>query len=72
MNKLTMRILSAKEKEVIIMSRQKLISNALRQEIAVRLGVEDTVSREGWGGVSSRDCGNIVREAIKMADRSRT
>lgn len=50
-----------------------LMSDALKQEIAQRLGVSGTVSREGWGGVSSRNCGNIVREAIMMAEnRSRT
>lgn len=49
------------------MSGHNLMSDALRQEIAKRLGVADTVSREGWGGVSSKNCGNIVREAIKIA-----
>jgi small acid-soluble spore protein F (minor alpha/beta-type SASP) len=54
------------------MSRPGLMSDALKQEIAKRLGVDDVVSSEGWGGVSSRNCGNIVREAILMAERSRT
>ncbi len=54
------------------MSRQGLMSDALKQEIARRLGVDDVVSREGWGGVSSKNCGNIVREAIAMAEKSRT
>ena len=54
------------------MSRQKRMSDALKHEIARRLGVEDTVSREGWGGVSAKNCGNIVREAIEIAERSRT
>lgn len=54
------------------MSGQGLMSDALKHEISKRLGVEDVVSREGWGGVSSRNCGNIVREAIRMAEKSRT
>ena len=54
------------------MSRQKLMSEPLKHEIARRLGVDDIVTREGWGGVSSKNCGNIVREAIAMAERSRT
>lgn len=54
------------------MSRQGLMSDALKQEIAKRLGVDNVVSREGWGGVSSKNCGNIVREAIAMAEKSRT
>jgi len=48
------------------------MSEALKQDIAKRLGVNDIVASEGWGGVSSRNCGNIVREAIEMAERSRT
>jgi len=54
------------------MSRQKVMSEALKQEIARRLGVDSIVQAQGWGGVSSRDCGNIVREAIRMAERSTT
>ncbi len=54
------------------MSRQKVMSEGLKQEIAKRLGVDNIVSSEGWGGVSSRNCGNIVREAIVMAEKSRT
>ena len=54
------------------MSRQGLMSDALKQEIAKRLGVEDVVAQEGWGGVSAINCGNIVREAIHMAEKSRT
>lgn len=54
------------------MSRHKVMSEGLKQEIAKRLGVDDIVTSEGWGGVSSRNCGNIVREAIEMAERSRT
>lgn len=54
------------------MSRQKVMSEALKQEIAKRLGVENIVAAQGWGGVSSKNCGNIVREAIEMAERSKT
>jgi len=47
------------------------MSDALKHEIAKRLGVEETVAREGWGGVSAKNCGNIVREAIAMAEKSK-
>jgi len=46
------------------------MSEQLKSEIAKELGVYDTVAREGWGSVSSRDCGNIVKKAIEMAERS--
>jgi len=52
-------------------SRQKgIMSESLKAEIAKELGVYNTVSSEGWGSVSSRDCGNIVKTAIMMAERS--
>ncbi|NLZ91868.1 MAG: small, acid-soluble spore protein, alpha/beta type, partial [Clostridiales bacterium] len=34
------------------------------------LGVYNTVKNEGWGSVTSRDCGNIVTKAIEIAERS--
>jgi len=46
------------------------MSERLKYEIAKELGVYDTVVREGWGSVSSRDCGNIVKKAIERAERS--
>ncbi len=52
------------------MSRQSVMSNKLKYEIAKELGVYDVVKNEGWGSVSSRDCGNIVTKAIEMAERS--
>ena len=52
------------------MSRRRgLMSEELKAEIAKELGVYNTVSSEGWGSVSSRDCGNIVKKAIEMAER---
>lgn len=46
------------------------MSDALKYEIAKELGVYDIVKNEGWGAVSSRDCGNIVTKAIELAERS--
>ena len=47
------------------------MSEQLKAEIAKELGVYNTVSAEGgWGSVSSRDCGNIVRKAIERAERN--
>lgn len=50
--------------------RRGLMSDQLKYEIARELGVENTVRNEGWGSVSSRDCGNIVKKAIEMAERN--
>ena len=53
------------------MSRRRgLMSDALKTEIAKELGVYHTVIREGWGSVTSRDCGNIVKKAIERAEKS--
>lgn len=52
------------------MGRQRgIMSDALKAEIAKELGVYDTVKNEGWGSVSSKNCGNIVKKAIEMAER---
>jgi len=54
------------------MSNNKtVISNKLREEIAKELGVYDQVKQDGgWGNVSSKNCGNIVKKAIEIANRT--
>ena len=52
------------------MSRHKVMSENLKYEIAKDLGVYDQVKREGWGNVTSRDCGNIVKKAIEIAEQN--
>ncbi|HZX45817.1 MAG TPA: small, acid-soluble spore protein, alpha/beta type [Clostridia bacterium] len=52
------------------MSRRGIMSENLKEEIARELGVYNTVKNEGWGSVTSRDCGNIVTKAIEIAERS--
>ncbi len=46
------------------------MSENLKSEIAKELGVYDSVRNEGWGNVSSRDCGRMVQKAIEFAERS--
>lgn len=50
--------------------RKRLISENLRMEIAKELGVFDIVQNQGWGAVSSKDCGRIVQKAIEIASRN--
>lgn len=53
------------------MPRQRpMMSEELKYEIAKELGVADIVYQEGWGSVSSRNCGNIVKKAIERAERT--
>jgi small acid-soluble spore protein F (minor alpha/beta-type SASP) len=49
---------------------RSIMSDELKFELAKELGVADIVEREGFGGVTSRDCGNLVRLAIERAERS--
>ncbi len=50
--------------------RNSIMSENLKMEIAKELGVYNTVQAGGWGDVSARNCGNIVRKAIEMANRN--
>ncbi|NLA05371.1 MAG: small, acid-soluble spore protein, alpha/beta type [Firmicutes bacterium] len=50
--------------------RRPIMSEELKFELAAELGVLDLVRREGWGSVSSRQCGNLVKKAIERAERS--
>ncbi len=52
------------------MGRHSVMSEELKYEIAKELGVDDKVEHEGWGAVSSRDCGNMVKKAIEIAQRN--
>jgi len=48
-----------------------IMSDALKYEVARELGFYDIVKRDGdFGNVSSRNCGNMVRKAIEIAERS--
>lgn len=48
--------------------RRGVMSNRLKEEIAKELGFYDVVQREGWGGIKSRDAGNLVKRAIEIAE----
>ncbi|MGE5423601.1 MAG: small, acid-soluble spore protein, alpha/beta type [Ignavibacteriales bacterium] len=51
-------------------NRSGLMSDNLKFELAKELGVDQIVASEGWGGVSSRDCGSLVKLAIQKAEQS--
>ncbi len=44
------------------------MSEELKYELAEELGVADIVRTEGFGGVTSRDCGSLVKLAIERAN----
>jgi len=74
MNRLSAEIITMyamnRQRRSTVSRRKGLMSEQLKYEIARELGVADIVKAEGWGSVSSRDCGNIVRKAIEMAERN--
>ena len=52
-------------------NNKKIITGALREEIAKELGVYEQVNKDGgWANVPSKTCGNIVTKAIEIANRS--
>jgi len=53
-----------------IMSRRRgVMSDQFKIELAKELGFYDTVTSEGWGGITTRDAGNMVKKAIEIAER---
>jgi len=51
-------------------SNRSLLSDASMHRIAEHLGVTGIVEREGWGGVSARDCGGVVAVAVRIAEQA--
>ncbi|MEA4900204.1 protein sspF [Desulfitobacterium sp.] len=49
---------------------RSIMSEGLKQQIADELGFGDTLRQEGFGAVSSRNCGNMVKMAIQMAEEN--
>lgn len=53
-----------------MMSRRRgIMSDRFKEELAKELGFYDTVKQEGWGGIRSRDAGNMVKRAIELAEQ---
>ncbi len=51
-----------------VVSLAKVMSEETKMKLGERLGVAEIARQEGWGGVPSRQCGNLVREAIRLAE----
>ncbi len=47
-----------------------VMSDAFKLELAKELGFYDTLQQEGWGGITTRDAGNMVKKAIEIAEKS--
>ncbi|HZG72812.1 MAG TPA: small, acid-soluble spore protein, alpha/beta type [Chondromyces sp.] len=49
--------------------RRGVMSDRLKEEIAKELGFYDVVQRDGWGGITARDAGNMVKRAVEIAEQ---
>jgi len=54
------------------MSRRhkSVMSYEFKERLAEELGFANTLRQQGFGGVSARDCGNMVKKAIQMAEQN--
>jgi len=50
--------------------RRGVMSEQFKLELAKDLGFYDKLQKEGWGGITTRDAGNMVKRAIQMAEES--
>ena len=50
--------------------RNSMVSESIKAEAANELGLADVVKKKGWGEVSSKDCGNIVKKALEISERN--
>lgn len=51
-------------------SRRGIMSEELKYELAKDLGFYETVQREGWAGIRTKDAGNMVKRAIQIAEQT--
>ncbi|MFC5406759.1 small, acid-soluble spore protein, alpha/beta type [Cohnella soli] len=50
--------------------RRSVMSEQLKTELAKDLGFYGKVQQEGWGGITTKDAGNMVKRAIQMAEQA--
>ncbi|OGX61551.1 MAG: protein sspF [Paenibacillus sp. RIFOXYA1_FULL_44_5] len=50
--------------------RRSIMSEQFKHELAKDLGFSDTVKNEGWGAISTKDAGNMVKRAIQIAEKN--
>ncbi|MTH55259.1 small, acid-soluble spore protein, alpha/beta type [Bacillus mangrovi] len=47
--------------------RRGVMTESFKYELAKDLGFYDTVMNEGWGGIRSKDAGNMTKRAVELA-----
>lgn len=46
-------------------SKRSILSKNAKGRLVSELGIDKTVTEKGWGDVSSKDCGSVVKKAIE-------
>ncbi|MBO9605898.1 MAG: small, acid-soluble spore protein, alpha/beta type [Paenibacillaceae bacterium] len=53
------------------MSRRRgTMSESFKYELAKDLGFKQKVERDGWGAITTKEAGNMVKRAIQLAEQS--
>lgn len=66
-----MIVVRGDRKGVSSMSRRRgIMSSRFKEELAKELGFYDKVQQDGWGGITARDAGNMVKRAVQMAEEN--
>ncbi|RKP45455.1 small, acid-soluble spore protein, alpha/beta type [Cohnella endophytica] len=50
--------------------RRSVMSEEFKAELAKDLGFYGKVQQEGWGGITTKDAGNMVKRAIQIAEQA--
>lgn len=50
--------------------RRGMMTEQFKYELAKDLGFADKVSRDGWGAITAKEAGNMVKRAIQLAEQS--
>lgn len=50
--------------------RRGMMTEQFKYELAKDLGFAYKVARDGWGAITAKEAGNMVKRAIQMAEQS--
>ncbi|MBU8881421.1 alpha/beta-type small acid-soluble spore protein [Bacillus sp. FJAT-29790] len=50
--------------------RRGVMSEGFKEELAKELGFYNVVQKEGWGGITASNAGNMVKRAVEIAQRN--
>lgn len=50
--------------------RRGVMSEELKYELAKDLGFYNKVQQDGWGGITTKEAGNMVKRAIQIAEQA--